>query len=258
MQKYNFLKFSLLISILFISTVAIAKDIEIKCSDPEQCKRKFIAIGEWIKINSLLPIVESKNNFDNGLLVTEKSNSPGFVIYNGDRLSRKIAKDFVVEIIDGSSIKIKMDCASFFGCFPWNSTEDVIGKYADDREQVILQQQERINNAVKEAYIKEYNDRLSFQAWQLSQLDRVKRMELEGPKPPTEFQKKIIEFRSQIKLGDESHCGMIIEVKQPLVKIQSIIGERWFKIEQIYPAHGAPCNFVNNKYQSLGSDYGIN
>lgn len=63
------------------------------------------------------------------------------------------------------------------------------------------------------------------------------------------FREAVTSFRRIVKVGDDSHCGLVIELKRPLIKIQTIAGERWFKISQIYPEKMASCNFYNNTYQ---------
>jgi hypothetical protein len=60
---------------------------------------------------------------------------------------------------------------------------------------------------------------------------------------------KVIEYRKSLQSGSDSHCGLVIEVKPPIAKVQTMIGEMWFKIEQIYPKGGAKCRFVNGVYQ---------
>lgn len=44
-------------------------------------------------------------------------------------------------------------------------------------------------------------------------------------------------WRKTLKTGDESNCGLVIEVKRPIAKIQTASGERWLKVGQLYP-HG--------------------
>jgi hypothetical protein len=56
-------------------------------------------------------------------------------------------------------------------------------------------------------------------------------------------------FRQNITVGDNSHCGMVTEIKSPIVKVQTMVGEKWFRLEQLYPAGGAPCRFQNGEYQ---------
>jgi hypothetical protein len=262
-NKSIFLQFIIVLLVFSMSNIVLAKDIEITCNDPDQCRDKFVAISEWIKSNSLLPIVVSSNNFENGLLVTEKSNSAGYVILNGRQETRNLATDFVVEIINDSSISIKTGCESFFGCTP-SITKDVINKYIDDREQFILQKRPALNAAILEDSVRfnqqrvaEESSRLAKESSRLAKLEIIRKKEIERQKLAPEIQRMTSEFRSKVKLGDESHCGMIVDLRAPLVKVQTIVGERWFRVEQIYPVGGAPCTFLNNTYQDIGNQYGF-
>jgi TPR repeat protein len=57
------------------------------------------------------------------------------------------------------------------------------------------------------------------------------------------------EFRKTLKVGSDSHCGLVIEVKPPIAKVQTMIGEVWLKIEQLYAQGKANCRFRNGVYQ---------
>ena len=63
--------------------------------------------------------------------------------------------------------------------------------------------------------------------------------------------KQVASFRKTIKSGDDTHCGLAIEVKKPIVKVQTMAGEKWLKLTQIYPAGVASCQFVNGVYQEV-------
>jgi len=63
------------------------------------------------------------------------------------------------------------------------------------------------------------------------------------------LQKGAEAFRNKLEVGDTSHCGLVIEVKPPIAKIQTAIGEHWLKVKQLYPANTKPCRFVNGIYQ---------
>ncbi len=56
-------------------------------------------------------------------------------------------------------------------------------------------------------------------------------------------------FRSSLKIGSESHCGLVVEIKAPIAKIESSIGEKWLKIDQLYPVGTNDCRFLNGIYQ---------
>lgn len=55
-------------------------------------------------------------------------------------------------------------------------------------------------------------------------------------------------FRNSVRIGSESHCGLVVEVKRPVAKVQSMIGEVWLKVSQLYPKGAADCRFVNKVY----------
>lgn len=61
-------------------------------------------------------------------------------------------------------------------------------------------------------------------------------------------EKRYSDFRKSIASGNDTHCGMVIEVKRPLIKIQTLIGEKWFKLEQLFPSNTRTCRFVNGIY----------
>jgi TPR repeat protein len=55
-------------------------------------------------------------------------------------------------------------------------------------------------------------------------------------------------FRNSLKVGDDSHCGLVIEVKPPIARIQTMIGEIWLKVEQLHPRGTQSCRFHNGVY----------
>jgi hypothetical protein len=55
-------------------------------------------------------------------------------------------------------------------------------------------------------------------------------------------------FRQALQPGDDSHCGLVVEVKKPLVKLQTMIGEYWLRIDQLYAAGDHDCRFLNGRY----------
>lgn len=46
----------------------------------------------------------------------------------------------------------------------------------------------------------------------------------------------IDKFRKNLKPGDTANKGLVIEVKPPLAKVQTVDSERWFRIDQLEPA----------------------
>jgi hypothetical protein len=56
-------------------------------------------------------------------------------------------------------------------------------------------------------------------------------------------------FRKSVKLGTLSHCGLVIEVRGPVAIVQTMIGKVGLRIDQLYPADLATCQFVNGLYE---------
>ena len=73
-------------------------------------------------------------------------------------------------------------------------------------------------------------------------------LEAKDRKEWQQFQKSVTAFRKSVKVGDDSNCGLVVEVKAPIISVQTQIGVQWLKIAQIYPA-GMGCQFVNGVYQ---------
>ncbi|WP_462167604.1 hypothetical protein [Pseudoalteromonas sp. GB43] len=64
------------------------------------------------------------------------------------------------------------------------------------------------------------------------------------------FQARVQSFRANLAEGDSSHCGLVVEVKEKIVRIESIEGLKYIKINQLYPKGSAPCEFYNGVYHS--------
>lgn len=65
-------------------------------------------------------------------------------------------------------------------------------------------------------------------------------------------QKEIKTFRTRLAEGQDTHCGMVIEVKPQLVKVQTVVGERWFRRDQLFrPYDNRPCHFINGVYSGI-------
>lgn len=56
-------------------------------------------------------------------------------------------------------------------------------------------------------------------------------------------------WRKKITLGTSTHCGMVVDAKAPLTKVQTAVGEKWFKTSQLHPAGEKQCIFVQGQYQ---------
>jgi hypothetical protein len=68
---------------------------------------------------------------------------------------------------------------------------------------------------------------------------------------PVKVRLEAREWRKHIVLGSDSHCGLVVDLKPSLAKVQTAIGEKWFKLEQLEPAGSASCNFSNGVYEDV-------
>ncbi len=56
---------------------------------------------------------------------------------------------------------------------------------------------------------------------------------------------QIKSFREHLSKGDDSNCGLVVEVEAPIASVQTNRGMQWIKIDQLYPA-----GFFNCRYSS--------
>ena len=58
-------------------------------------------------------------------------------------------------------------------------------------------------------------------------------------------------FRKSLKVGAETHCGLILSINGPVAVVQAMapIGQYGMKISQLYPPGLADCRFYNGVYQ---------
>ncbi len=57
------------------------------------------------------------------------------------------------------------------------------------------------------------------------------------------------QWRGLLKVGDNSHCGLIVEFRPPIAKLQTSIGEHWLRVDQLHPPGVFTCRFLNGVYQ---------
>jgi hypothetical protein len=69
------------------------------------------------------------------------------------------------------------------------------------------------------------------------------------PDPAIAAAREATKFRSSLAVGSDTHCGLVIKVRRPIAKVQSMIGEVWLKVDQLYPKGTRDCRFVNGVYQ---------
>jgi hypothetical protein len=129
-----------------------------------------------------------------------------------------------------------------------------IVEFTYDRRKGRLLYETILKNYKKEPSLKEERSK-SFQQLKAEAQERADRRtqeqkELSSNKPDAPLLVENVEaFRANLSEGDDSHCGLVIEVKSKVVKVQTVSGVHWLKRKQLYPAGSKPCNFLNGVYQ---------
>ncbi|WCE92795.1 hypothetical protein [Acidithiobacillus ferriphilus] len=66
----------------------------------------------------------------------------------------------------------------------------------------------------------------------------------EAPNLDENLSAETVRFREHIKIGEQSQCGMIVNIRGAIAKVQMTDGEKWMKISDLYPANsGRACQF---------------
>ncbi|MFY8300517.1 hypothetical protein AAEU28_17260 [Pseudoalteromonas sp. SS15] len=68
-------------------------------------------------------------------------------------------------------------------------------------------------------------------------------------KEKAKFISQVNTFREKMNEGDFSHCGLIVERKNKVAKVQTMEGAIFIRIDQLYPKGLAQCHFYNGVYQ---------
>ncbi len=91
----------------------------------------------------------------------------------------------------------------------------------------------------------------------LSELMEAQRIEMEAQRRELEaeqrrlaqLQSQLPNFRRKLRSGHDSHCGLVVERKGDIALIETVIGQKWLKVSQLYQPGFRPCRFVNNILQ---------
>jgi len=122
----------------------------------------------------------------------------------------------------------------------------------DDRAPVLQGWECHVGGCASPAHAVSVNGAIVGTTDALAGLDASKRLQAaaqaEVERQATLWRQVLARFRETLAPGDPTHCGMVLEVKPPIVKVQTVVGEKWFRAEQLYPAGKARCDFVNDQY----------
>jgi len=113
-----------------------------------------------------------------------------------------------------------------------------------------------VSQARAKLKIAEANESKQWQQWQLEEQERQRRQEAQR-KEEAAKQAKLEAWRKSIKVGDDTFCGPVIEVRQPMVRISIKVplagypSEAWLKSSELYPDWMAGCRNVNGQIRPM-------
>ena len=62
------------------------------------------------------------------------------------------------------------------------------------------------------------------------------------------FESEALTMRQTIKVGTQTNCGQVFDVRLPMVGVQTAIGIQYIEVNRLY-IPGRSCTFVNGVYQ---------
>jgi hypothetical protein len=105
-------------------------------------------------------------------------------------------------------------------------------------------------NAVTDAVAESWDDKGLLEGYSAALETGVPRVSnYKRPDPAVAAAREATRFRKSLTVGSDTHCGLVIEVRRPIAKVQSMIGEVWLKVDQLHPKGARNCQFVNGTYQ---------
>ena len=129
-----------------------------------------------------------------------------------------------------------------------------IREYAsNDPQQKVPIAREKINQLVAEQHLQREIRSKQQQAMRDRELAEQEARQLEEARNRSLRQAVNTKFRNEVKIGDYTNCGPIIESKGNLLKVYFPVAnygnEHWIEISNAFPPH-YPCQFVNGQYRS--------
>lgn len=83
-------------------------------------------------------------------------------------------------------------------------------------------------------------------------LEAAERAKAEQVRRKAERQEYIYDQQTRLlanlSLGDETHCGMVIQLRDELAEVQTIAGSRWFRQRDLFAVDRVECRFFNGQY----------
>lgn len=201
-----------------------------------------------------------------------------FTLWAGDGLwikrpntGRSEGKSYYIDETGNLAIKVAFKSASLFGGGLALVEEDSTGEGYITKEgawaispKVLREnlarwfaeedhaEQAEVGRAKEEEADRIKQEKARLAKFQKEEADRIKQEEDRLAKFLRQEKGHLAKFRKEIKEGEETNCGPVIEVKSALVKVYSPVSgygnEHWVKRQEVFP-EGYGCRFVNGHYQ---------
>jgi len=118
----------------------------------------------------------------------------------------------------------------------------------DDVDGLVIQAQSLLSVRLEEERIDREKQALTAEAARQEQQRQAQLQQQERSRRAEELRTRTVHFRQALQPGDDSHCGLVVEVKKPVVRVQTMIGEYWLRIDQLYAACDHDCRFISGQY----------
>lgn len=178
------------------------------------------------KLTSFTSYTEMTNYYS---VLAEKTN---YLLKNKDEIQREARESFVIKLNEEFE-------SEYIGLRNIYLKRNFYNKY--------IKYEDKLNNQSKlrkvEKFIIDYDETQSNLAKKRERARQEKEYENKQ-----RFIAQITSYRESLKEGQDSHCGLVIEVKKVVVSVQTMIGLIYIKRNQLYPPRMAECKFVNNVY----------
>lgn len=115
----------------------------------------------------------------------------------------------------------------------------------DDAENVVRSIPE---GELNDAYLKMYKDELDQRALAKAKLDEQRQEEEQARLLANQrIEDNASSMRKQVRVGTQTNCGQVFDVRLPMVGVQTMHGTQYIDISKLY-GPDADCNFVNGVY----------
>lgn len=164
--------------------------------------------------------------------------------------ARLISKQYQLTF---SKISNPDEASKFIAAYANNDPDELIPKALALREELMAKEVA----AVAAAQIAEEKRVQEKRRADQERVEEQQRLAAAAKESELNREKMAIEFRKNIAIGSDTHCGPVINVRKPMVQVavnaplNGYSAEPWLKIQDVYPANVASCRNINGQLQPV-------